>query len=209
MAKQRTSKKSAVSYRRVKKQARALTLPILPLAIGAAVSAALIALGILYYRSLPAQPPAPPPQGLPVASIHCDSGEQTATHYHAHLDILYQGQPIPVPAGVGITSSCFYWLHTHDTSGIIHIEAPKDQVNTKFTLGQLFQIWGQPLNSHQVATIPVSKGQQVKAWVDGKPFRGDPSKIVFASHERIVLEIGPAFQDPPPEYNWQPTDPPS
>jgi hypothetical protein len=206
MAKQRNPRPTAMSYRRAKKQARVLTVPVLPLTVGAAVSIALITLGVLYYRS---QPAPPTPKGLPVASIRCDSGEQTATHFHAHLDILYQGQPVPMPAGVGITDSCFYWLHTHDTSGIIHIEAPKDQVHTKFTLGQLFKIWGQPLNSHQVATLQVPKGGQVKAWVDGKPFTGDPNKIVFTSHERIVLEIGPAFQDPPPEYNWQPTDPPS
>ena len=140
--------------------------------------------------------------GQPVASINCDSGEQLATHYHAHLQILYHGQPVSVPAQIGITSTCFYWLHTHDTSGIIHIEAPKSEASRGFTLGNFFRIWNQPLSSKQVATFPIGGADQLHVWVDGKPYTGDPSKIVLSSHENVVLDIGPPFTDPPPSYTW-------
>ncbi|WP_136625277.1 hypothetical protein [Dictyobacter kobayashii] len=51
------------------------------------------------------------------------------------------GQPVQVPQNVGIASdqSCIYWLHTHDTSGIIHIESPTQKT---YTLGNFTQLWG-------------------------------------------------------------------
>jgi hypothetical protein len=142
--------------------------------------------------------------GEPVANVNCDAGEQLATHYHAHLQILYQGQSVKVPAQIGIKPTCFYWLHTHDDTGVIHIEAPKSEASRKFTLGDFFKIWGQPLSSKQVATIQVPAGQQLKVWVNGQPYTGDPAKIPLSSHEQIVLEIGPPFADPPPAFTWDP-----
>jgi hypothetical protein len=154
--------------------------------------------GLFIWYRMAAQPVA----GQPVGNIQCNPGEQLATHYHANLQILYQGTPVPVPAQIGIQSSCFYWLHTHDDTGIIHVEAPQSQASTKFTLGQFFQVWGQTLSSSQVATISVQKGQQVRTWVDGKPYKGDPNGIVLKKGEKIVIEIGPPWQTPPPDFTW-------
>ena len=54
------------------------------------------------------------------------------------------------PNGFAIYGDCDYPLHTHDTSGKIHVEA--DAPST-FTLGQLFAIWGQPLSYSNIAGI--------------------------------------------------------
>src|SRR5205085_2307606 len=80
------------------------------------------------------------PAYQPVDGVYCDQGEQSAFHIHAHLTIYVNGQPVPVAQGVGIPTdnSCLYWLHTHDTTGVVHIEAP---ANHSFTLGQFFDIW--------------------------------------------------------------------
>jgi len=140
----------------------------------------------------------------PVASVQCQNGEQLAVHYHAHVDILYKNQPVIIPANTGIPAggSCLYWLHTHDETGIIHIEAPKPQANRKFTLGDFFAVWRQPLSRSKVATIPVGSGNDLKVWVNGVPYAGDPSKIVLTEKEQVVLEIGPPYTDPPPTFNW-------
>jgi hypothetical protein len=140
-----------------------------------------------------------------VANIRCDTGEQLAVHYHAHLEILYRDQPASVPAQIGIPGNCLYWMHTHDTTGVIHIEAPKDSASRQFKLGEFFQVWGQPLSSKQVATFKTGPGEELKVWVDGQPYTGDPSQIVLKSHEQIVLEIGPPFTDPPPTYTFDPS----
>ena len=142
--------------------------------------------------------------GKPVANIQCQNGEQLAVHYHAHVDIIWKNQPVSIPANTGIPpgGNCLYWLHTHDDSGVIHIEAPQGDGNRQFTLGNFFQIWGQPLSRKQVATIPVGSGDQLKVWVNGIPYTGDPSKIVLKEKEQIVLEIGPPFSEPPPTFTW-------
>jgi hypothetical protein len=171
----------------------------MPIVVGGVFVVVLAAL-VVWYRV--ASAPAPGVHGQPVASIDCDTGEQLATHYHAHLTISYQGTPVPLVANTGITSTCLYWTHTHDSSGVIHVEAPKRAASRQFTLGDFFAVWDQPLSRRQVATLKPGKGEEVKVWVDGKPYTGDPNKIVLKSHEDIVIEIGPPFDDPPPAYTW-------
>ena len=137
--------------------------------------------------------------GKPVDGIECDRAEQLAFHIHTHLTVYVAGAARQIPAGIGIGppqqvkntpagafidgGSCFYWLHTHAADGIIHMEAP---VQRGFTLGDFFDIWGQPLSSHQVgpATGPVT------AFSNGKPYPGDPRGIPLGAYTQIQLEVG-------------------
>jgi hypothetical protein len=176
----------------------------LPLAIGGIFLVVFIGL-IVWYRVLTGGGTNPAQSGQPVNGIQCQTGEQLAVHYHAHVDILYKNGPVTIPANTGIpaAASCLYWLHTHDESGVIHIEAPQSSATRQFTLGDFFGIWGQPLSRKQVATIPIGSGNQLKMWVNGTPYTGDPSKIVLRSHEQIVIEIGPPWTTPPPAFtSW-------
>jgi len=80
-------------------------------------------------------------------------------HVHPHLAIFYNGKQIQVPQFIGfapsLAGSCLYWIHTHDASGVIHIEAPdlSPPQGGPFTLGMLFDIWGQPLQPDDVAGL--------------------------------------------------------
>jgi hypothetical protein len=142
-------------------------------------------------------------QGATVDGIQCQTSEQAAYHIHTHLAIFVSGASRPVPAGIGIPGpqqvqngfvvggKCLYWLHTHDTTGIIHIESPVQRV---YTLGQFFDIWGQPLSSNQVG----SASGHVTAYVNGKPFAGDPRTIKMTPHAVIQLDVGTAV--PPHSY---------
>ena len=178
--------------------------PILPISVAAVFGVVFAVLIVLYVVASRGNGGV---NGQPVANIKCDAGEQLAVHYHAHVTILYKGQPVYVPAQTGIIgSSCFYWMHTHSTSGIIHIEAPKDSASRQFTVGDFFQIWNQPLTSRQVATFSIGRGEQVKTWVDGKPYTGDPAKVVLKSHTQVVIEVGPPLTDPPPAFDWSSPD---
>src|SRR5712691_4730540 len=60
--------------------------------------------------------------------------EGTILHTHQHLDILVNGAAIEVPANVGINQTELYIapIHTHDVTGILHVES--DDVRA-FTLG--------------------------------------------------------------------------
>jgi Big-like domain-containing protein len=148
-------------------------------------------------------------QGDPVDTIPCGSGAD-AEHYHVHLSLFVNGQQQAMPLGVGIDNAvvvgdslaiagtCFYWLHAHDRTGIIHVE-PAETGHT-FTLGEYFDIWGEPLTSSNVA------GNQgdVTVYIDGARYLGDPRAIVLAAHQQITLEVGTRVAPPvyafPPDY---------
>lgn len=81
--------------------------------------------------------------------------EGTAQHYHTLLVIDVNGVQQMVPWYIGIEpqntsqshecpSGQLHVLHTHDGSGIIHNELPA-AIKATPTLGDFFQIWGQPL----------------------------------------------------------------
>jgi len=95
--------------------------------------------------------------------------EGTVVHYHPLLVINDHGVQKPLPwdssksADIGAINDPLYTnpkyycpagqlhlLHTHDGSGIIHVELP--QLLTP-TLGDFFAIWGQPLGPSQVWTV--------------------------------------------------------
>jgi hypothetical protein len=63
-------------------------------------------------------------------------------HIHPWLRITINGKNVTVPQGIGCisdnTGQCVEPMHTHDSSGVIHIES---DTNTNYTLGQFFAIW--------------------------------------------------------------------
>ena len=136
--------------------------------------------------------------GQPVDGIKCQTNEQVLFHIHAHLTIFVNGSPRQVPAGIGIpgaqaqntaqgpfisSGKCFYWLHTHAADGIIHTESP---VHRTFTLGNFFNIWGQPLGPGQVGP---ARGH-VTAIYNGRAYQGNPRDIPLNKHAQIQLMVG-------------------
>jgi hypothetical protein len=123
----------------------------------------------------------------PVDGIPCEAGEGFVLHVHPHLAVYTFGHPRSIPSDIGITeagsSSCLCWLHTHDESGIIHVESP---VVRKFTLGNFFHIWGQPLGPEQVGP----ELGEVTAFLDGAPVTVDVTEIELKDHAVIQLDVG-------------------
>jgi hypothetical protein len=155
-------------------------------------------------------PAGSPSPGQSVDGIRCDTGEQLAFHIHTRLTIFVDGKPKTVPYGVGISDpqlepgvgvpfvaagACFSWLHTHAADGIIHIESP---VRRTFTLGNFFEIWGQPLSRTQVGP---AKGT-VTALYNGKVWEGDPRDVPLGSHTQIQLEVGKPLVAPVLITDW-------
>lgn len=135
-----------------------------------------------------------------VDTISCDQLEQTAFHIHAHLSIYVNGKQVSIPAGIGIASdnSCFYWLHTHTSDGVIHIEAPSGR---SFTLGNFLDIWGDRFTQlGYPSQLDQSAGWQV--YVDGKPFAGDFRAIPLTAHSLITLAYESPGVKPDTVFNW-------
>ncbi|HXD64850.1 MAG TPA: hypothetical protein VNV17_09545 [Solirubrobacteraceae bacterium] len=160
----------------------------------------------------PALAPASTTGTSKVDGISCGASEQLVYHIHAHLAVFKNGQAYTLPAGVGIPGSqaqqtnqgpiasggsCIYWLHTHTTDGVIHIESPSKAI---YTLGNFFDEWHQPLSETQVAGL----SGKVTAFVNGKPWKKSPRDIPLLPHADIQLEIG---EPSPPIVNidWSQT----
>src|SRR5215831_20197521 len=99
-----------------------------------------------------------------IDGIQCNSMEQATFHVHSHLDVFINGRYFEVPSQIGIPGNCFYWLHTHDNSGKIHIEAP---MLREFTLGQLFDIWGKKLSNAQIFNYVANANNPLHVYING------------------------------------------
>lgn len=176
-------------------------------------TAAVVVLGLIVFalvvfaRGGPSQQASGPSAvtGQTIDGIQCQRQEQVVFHIHAHLAIFANGQDVAVPVGIGIVNpqvqrttdgqlfavsgDCFYWLHSHAADGIIHAESP---VQRTFTLGNWFDIWGQPLSTKRVA----SYSGTVIAYVNGQRYEGDPRQIPLQEHSVIQLDVG---SDVPPK----------
>ncbi len=135
-------------------------------------------------------------QGQVVDSIPCLSADLPEYHWHVHVGVYVDGVEVKVPAGIGVgrpwgfdstgflaTGACFAFLHTHDTSGIVHIAEPTLH---GFTLSQLFSVWGQPLTRSGAFNYAGA----LTVLVDGRPFAGDPGAVTLANYENVVIELG-------------------
>jgi hypothetical protein len=141
--------------------------------------------------------PAATSHGAPVIDgIKCEP-EHLESHYHAHLTLLRDGKQVKVPAliGIDLQHQCLYWLHTHDATGIMHIESPDKRT---YTLGQFFDVWHKALSRTQANGL---KGK-LKVFIGNQAYTGDPRSIVLKPHELITIEMGKTV--PPPSFQFPP-----
>jgi hypothetical protein len=137
-----------------------------------------------------------------INDISCDTMEHFTMHIHAHLDIFINGEGYSIPSNVGIIpNQCIYWLHTHDDTGIIHIESPE---NRTFTLGEFFDIWGENLNNNQIFDNMAGQGNNLTVYVNGKQASPgtDLRKIPVNAYDEIVIIYGKPPDSIPSSYKF-------
>jgi hypothetical protein len=132
-------------------------------------------------------------QGQEVDGLMCGQMAETY-HVHGHLSVFLNGDQLQVPQEIGLPApggvQCAYSMHTHDASGEIHIEAPAP---AKFTLGMLFDVWGQPLSTTNVGGIT---GLPVKLYYfdDGQSvateYTDDMRNLEIPAHRQITIQVG-------------------
>jgi hypothetical protein len=131
--------------------------------------------------------------------------EGTVIHIHQHLDLYVDGRKVPVPAGVGIDPAVGYApLHTHDTSGIVHVESPT--VRT-YTLGEFFGVWGVRFTRGCLGGYCAGGGRQLRVYVNGQAYPGDPTTLALAPHQELVVAYGTPAQLPSPVPSSYPFPP--
>jgi hypothetical protein len=133
--------------------------------------------------------------------------EQLDYHIHVHIDIFVHGVHIPVPAliGINVTEQFLTVLHTHDASGVVHVESAS---NKDYQLGKFFGVWGVRLNANCIGRYCGSGGtSKLRTWVNGKPYDRNPATITLQPHEEIVLTVGAKADVPHPiahRFAWPP-----
>jgi len=191
----------------------------LAVALGAVAAAAAVAVpalaspgpeGVPIPNGLELAPPADTASIGPVDGIKCQPREQVLYHIHAHLTVFVDGHARQIPAGIGIADPqaqatpdgpfvvagvCFSWLHTHAADGIIHIESPTQRT---YTLGDFFDLWGQPLGGGRVSSARGS----ITAYVNGKVWSGSPRSIPLKRHAQIQLDVGRPLVAPVKITSW-------
>jgi hypothetical protein len=130
--------------------------------------------------------------GVPTMSDSSTGG----AHIHPQLAVYVRGNQISLPANIGIDPSKslteMAGLHTHDSSGVIHVENAANP-----TLAQFFQVWGVPFSSTQLGPNHAKNGDVVRMWVDGKASQTFGA-LPLEDGQRIVVSFGPANAAPPP-----------
>jgi hypothetical protein len=138
-----------------------------------------------------------------IDGIQCNAAEQLVFHNHAHLDMFINGQPYTIPSQVGIVpGKCIYWLHTHDDSGVIHIESP---VTRNFTLGQFFDIWKKKFSNVQIFDNIANATNTMSIYVNGTKTNGniDYRNTNLNEHDQIAIVFGRPPPKIPSTYDFQ------
>jgi hypothetical protein len=139
-------------------------------------------------------------QGQQVDGVNCRKALSSIYHHHVHLSLFVNGVQYAIPRGTGMKNpgksnfiyhaDCFYFLHTHDETGIIHIEPPTSK---PYGLHQYFGIWGMPLSTSNVAGYQGT----VTVFVNGTQVNVDPNTLKFNPYDQITLEVGQPVVTPP------------
>ncbi|MGI8720358.1 MAG: hypothetical protein ACR2KF_07520 [Nitrososphaeraceae archaeon] len=119
-------------------------------------------------------------------------------HIHSNLNVTVNGKSLIVPNGIGINSTLWNGhsldkfgterkttifgmitpamspLHTHDSSGTIHVESTEYR---NYTLGQFLNIWGMPF-----------EGSKVSLFIDGNSTE-NYSNYILKDMEKMILKI--------------------
>ena len=134
----------------------------------------------------PAETPASRSSDAPGShEIGCDlGGHDGAFHIHSLVVVKVDGKVYTPPANIGIGQTCMYWVHTHGTDGIVHVEAP---ATVAPTLGDFLDLWQATYPDDQLlaaAREAVSDGQVT---VNDQPGGLERTDLALEDRMRIVL----------------------
>ena len=158
----------------------------------------------------------------PLDGLNCDATMGSAYHQHTHLSIFNGTTQMIVPMAIGMfqpqpdaagdytsSATCFYWLHVHDHSGILHEEDPNATPPAgTFTLKNVFDEWGQPLSRTQIGPLSGSVRiyvTDINAGTAPVDFTGDPNTLQLNPHNEVSIFVNPVYGpggNSIPRYTW-------
>jgi hypothetical protein len=119
--------------------------------------------------------------GPPLTTARLTCSRADPGREQAHVELFANKLVLLLPKGIGAGDRCSYQVRTKDPTGVVDFVTA-----AKPTLGDLFDVWGQPLSARRLAGFSGS----VSAWVGGRRWRGDVRAIPLRRHAEIVVEVG-------------------
>jgi hypothetical protein len=116
----------------------------------------------------------------------------------AHVELFAEDHVVIVPAGIGVApplrrggayvsgGRCLYPLHTLEPTGLVLLGAGPTR-----TLGEFFEVWGQPLRGNLIAGFAAPHGGHVAVYIGGVVWNGDPAAAPLTPHAQLTIEVGP------------------
>ena len=162
------------------------------------------------------------PIGSQVDNAQCQVEMSDDYHIHVFVGLFVNGQQYAIPRGIGAAepiidnygavigaTHCYYFTHTHDATGVIHVEdynngiVESPPMTSHYMLKTVFDVWGITVNATQFGQFqgPVrvyTSGQQYRGGhgnvnipvSDLSWYNGDPNQIPLYSHEVIWFFVG-------------------
>ncbi|MBI3459185.1 hypothetical protein HY061_02920 [Candidatus Azambacteria bacterium] len=116
-------------------------------------------------------------------ALRCTTDMATKFHIHPNLEIIANGQKQEISANIGIIFNCMNPLHTHDRSGLIHIESPEKR---DFTLSDFFAVWGKTYNKNQILDYRVDANHIIRQTVNGQEVVDFENTILYDKDQIII-----------------------
>ena len=117
-----------------------------------------------------------------------------ALHNHIHMDIRVTGYTVQVPEKIGLGTDAESPLHTHDATGIVHVESASASFAPN--LGEIFDIWGLSFSKDNIGGYKTHDDQKLLVYVNGKQYSGDPRLIPLSQHDQYLVFYGTDIQIP-------------
>lgn len=119
----------------------------------------------------------------PINEINIGGHTNLALHIHADLEILIDGNKEFIPANIGVSQNVMRPIHTHDSSGEVHIEGP---CKREWTLGEFFEVWNKEFSSQRIFEKTIENGELTMT-VNGIP-NTDFENYILKDGDKIVIE---------------------
>jgi hypothetical protein len=155
--------------------------------------------------------------GKPVNGIGCfPTMVLNKYHVHIYFGIIYNKTQMALPTTIGMkdpgqpvdgftnTADCFYRIHTHDSSGIVHFEFDKNRPYSAVfvRLKDFLDIWGVKHSEDQFGPfhgpVHVFVGEVPKLGetvVDHyRRYKGSLDDLLVRSHEVVWVEVGHYYE---------------
>lgn len=114
------------------------------------------------------------------------SHQNVAYHIHPTVEIFVDGTEIALPANIGVAPGIMRPLHTHDSTGEIHVEGP---AKMDFTVGDFFDVWGRTFNQTCIFDNCVTEeSEELLMYVNGE-INTEYGEYVMKDHDNIRIEF--------------------